>query len=74
VDDRKTWAQAVIQQHRCWSNSSFIKGLSAQRPESEKVALVDEMYRRLEDEVAATQDPREFKNWYLLGYVFAQKI
>ncbi|KAK7482478.1 hypothetical protein BaRGS_00026295 [Batillaria attramentaria] len=72
VDDRKTWAKAVVQQHRCWSNSSFIRGLSDTRTESEKEALVDEMYSRLEAEVA-TQDPKVFKNWYLLGYVFARK-
>ncbi|KAK7092819.1 uncharacterized protein [Littorina saxatilis] len=73
VDDRKTWAKAVVNQHRCWSNSSFIRGLSDKRSESEKEALVDEMYSRLEAEVA-TQDPKVFKNWYLLGYVFAQKV
>ncbi|XP_076472289.1 uncharacterized protein LOC143301784 [Babylonia areolata] len=73
IDDRATWAKGMVNQHRCWSNSSFIRGLSSTRSESEKEALVDEMYDRVEKEVAA-QDPREFKNWYLLGYVFARKV
>ena len=73
VDDRKTWAKAIVNQHRCWSNSSFIRGLASTRSESEKEALVDEMYSRLEKEVEAS-DPKVFKNWYLLGYVFARKI
>ena len=73
VDDRKTWAKAVVNQHRCWSNSSFIRGLASTRSESEKEALVDEMYSRLEEEIVA-QDPKVFKNWYLLGYVFARKV
>ncbi|KAL8564943.1 hypothetical protein ACOMHN_019846 [Nucella lapillus] len=73
VDDRTTWASAVVNQNRCWSNSSFIRGLSDARSKSEKEALVDEMYDRLEKQVA-TQDPKEFKNWFLLGSVFARKI
>ena len=73
VDDRKTWAKAVVNQHRCWSNSSFIRGLASTRSEREKEALVDEMYSRLEEEIVA-QDPKVFKNWYLLGYVFARKV
>ena len=73
VDDRSTWARAVVSSNRCWSNSSFIQGLSDTRSESEKEALVDEMYRRLEEEVVA-QSPKQFKNDPLLGYVFARKI
>lgn len=73
IDDRTTWANAIVNTNRCWSNSSFIWGLSDARSQSEKEALVDQMYSRLEKEVAA-QDPRQFKNDSLLGYVFARKV
>ena len=73
VDDRKTWAKIVLNQNRCWSNSGFIRGLASTRSESEKEALVDEMYSRLEEEIVA-QDPKVFKNGYLMAYVFVRKV
>ncbi|KAK7482477.1 hypothetical protein BaRGS_00026294, partial [Batillaria attramentaria] len=57
VDDRKTWAKAVAQQNRCWSNSSFIRGLSKHPHGERERGSNDEMYSRLEAEVAM-QDPK----------------
>ncbi|XP_076463630.1 uncharacterized protein LOC143295859 isoform X1 [Babylonia areolata] len=73
IDDRKQWAQAVVQQHRVWANSNFIRGLSNTRSSGEKEALVDEMFERLEAETAQC-DPNTYLNDYLLGYVFARKV
>jgi len=73
IDDRKTWAQAVVQQHRVWANSNFIRGLSNTRSSGEKEALVDELFERLEAETAQC-DPMKYLNDYLLGYVFARKV
>ena len=63
----------MVNRHRCWTNSGFIRGLASTRSESEKEALVDEMYSRLEEEIAA-QDPKVFKNWALSTFVFARKV
>ncbi|KAL8574317.1 hypothetical protein ACOMHN_065342 [Nucella lapillus] len=73
IDDRKIWAQAVVQQHRVWANSNFIRGLSATRSAGDKEALVDEMFERLEAETAQCH-PMKYLNDYLLGYVFARKV
>ena len=63
----------MVNRHRCWTNSGFIRGLASTRSESEKEALVDEMLSRLEKEVAA-QGPKVFKNKQLLNLVFARKV
>ena len=73
VDDRAAWAKSVITQNRCWSHWGMYRGLADTRSHSEKEALVDELYDRLEQLVAG-QDPRQFRNDYLLCYVFARKI
>lgn len=73
IDDRNTWARAVVRQHRVWANSNFIRGLSSSRTADEKEALVDEMFERLEQETTQC-DPNTYLNDYLLGYVFARKV
>ncbi|KAL8579911.1 hypothetical protein ACOMHN_038808 [Nucella lapillus] len=73
IDDRATWTKDLVNHHRCWSNSSFIRGLSDTRSESEKEAVVDELYRRLETQMLK-QHPNDFKTEHLLVYVYARKV
>ena len=73
ADDCKTWAKSVVNEYKCWTYTAFIRGLANTRSESQKEALVDEMYARLEKEVAA-QGPTVFENRQLMNFVFARKI
>ena len=72
-DDRKIWANTVVNMARCWTNSAFMTGLSNDRSQQDKENLVNQLYERLEMDIVQ-KDPRLFKNGSLLVYVFAQKI
>ena len=73
VDNWVGLAKTLASQFRCWSNSVFTEGLDSSRSDREKESLVDEMYSRLEVEMAAL-DPTEIKYYVLYSYVFASKV
>jgi hypothetical protein len=54
--DAKAHAAWYVPTLRTWSNSTFLSALSSTRSEAERAAVVDELFRRYEAEVAAAPE------------------
>ncbi|KAK7113488.1 uncharacterized protein [Littorina saxatilis] len=73
VDDRDTWAKTVIAQLRCWTAWNFIRALSNKRCTDEKEALVDELYTRIEEEMAENH-PEDYLSDSMINFIVARKV
>ena len=63
----------IIGTMRTWSNSSFLTALDSNtRTEAERKALVDELYGRYEDAIAA--DPEKNHMDYAHHYIVMEKV
>ena len=62
VDDAaaKKHALSFVQWIRTWSNRTFTTGLSSERNSEEKENILDEMFRRLVDQVAIAPADRGY--------------
>jgi indole-3-acetate O-methyltransferase len=64
-------ARRYVPTTRTWSNSTFEAGLARARPAAERAALVEELFRRYEDAVAAA--PGDHAMDYLHVYMALEK-
>ena len=64
-------AQNYIPTTRTWSNSTFLAGLHSRRSQEEKDAIVEEMFQRYADRVAAA--PEDHAMDYVHAYLHAEK-
>jgi indole-3-acetate O-methyltransferase len=71
ADAARVHARAYVPTTRTWSNSSFEAGLSRARPAAERAGVVDEMFRRYEDAVAAA--PEDHAMDYFHVYMAVEK-
>ena len=55
-------ASSFVQSIRTWSNVAFAMGLSSERNSDEKANLLDELFRRLVDQVAVAPADRGHEN------------
>ena len=67
----KRHAQWYVPTTRTWSNSVFRSALAESRPDADKDAIVDEFFKRYEDEVAAA--PEDHGMDYVHAYIHIQK-
>ena len=71
--DAREAAKGIIGTMRTWSNSSFLTALDSNtRTEAERKALVDELYGRYEDAIAA--DPEKNHMDYAHHYIVMEKV
>ncbi|XP_067656525.1 uncharacterized protein [Haliotis asinina] len=72
IDDRASFAKRFVSAHRCWSNGTFMTGLSETRSQREKELLVNELYAEVED-VVRNMNPECFKDQDIFSCVYITK-
>jgi hypothetical protein len=51
--DGAAYARAYVRHFRAWNESTFVSALDPNRPEADRVRIIDQLYGAYEDEVAA---------------------
>ncbi|XP_046575547.1 probable S-adenosylmethionine-dependent methyltransferase At5g38780 [Haliotis rubra] len=72
VDDRVKFARRFVSAHRCWSNSTFLTGLSGTRSQDEKEVIVNDLYVQVED-VIQNMNPERFVDQDMFSFVYITK-
>ena len=62
TDAARKYARRRINEHRTWSNYTFLSALSDKRHEDEKEALVDEIFHRYENMLYETNHKIRFSH------------
>ncbi|XP_067656451.1 uncharacterized protein [Haliotis asinina] len=72
IDDRAMFAKRFVSDHRCWSNSAFLTGLTETRSKEEKELIVNELYSQVE-EVIKNMSPNTFDDANRFSYLYIIK-